>query len=94
MFARCFFFFSSKVITEHTYGSIQLIFIRYGVVGCGQRVARAEPLRTDFAKLNGIKAFQQEHDAVLESLEGSRCESYLIVLGEYSQFSPYHMINT
>ena len=54
---------------------------RYGVVGCGQRVARADPVRTDFAYMNGVKAFQQEHDAVLESLEGNCCESYLVVLG-------------
>ncbi|BFZ15111.1 hypothetical protein BsWGS_18149 [Bradybaena similaris] len=55
--------------------------IRYGVVGCGQRVARAEPLRMDFAQMNGIKAFHQEHDAVLESIESNCCESYIVILG-------------
>ncbi|XP_035829271.1 uncharacterized protein LOC101849581 isoform X3 [Aplysia californica] len=55
--------------------------VKYGVIGCGQRVARADPLRRDFAQMNGIKAFHQEHDAVLESVEGNCCESYLVILG-------------
>ncbi|KAK6975253.1 hypothetical protein BgiMline_021599 [Biomphalaria glabrata] len=55
--------------------------IRYGVVGCGQSVAKTEPQRREFAQLNGIKAFHQEHDFVLESVEGNRCDSYLVILG-------------
>jgi hypothetical protein len=55
--------------------------IRYGAIGCGYRIARSDPLRIDFAKMNGIKAYQQEHDAVLESIESNSCESYLVILG-------------
>lgn len=55
--------------------------VRYGVIACGQKVARSDPVRTDFAHMNSVKAFQQEHDAVLESLEGNCCESYLVILG-------------
>ncbi|KAH9513942.1 hypothetical protein Btru_031804 [Bulinus truncatus] len=55
--------------------------IRYGVIGCGQSVATTEPQRREFAQLNGIKAFHQEHDFVLESVEGNRCDSYLVILG-------------
>lgn len=71
-----------------------LLFIssyRYGVVGCGQRVARAEPLRKDFAQMNGIKAFHHEHDAVLESIEGNCCESYIVILGEF--FTHWRNVN-
>ncbi|GFS17523.1 C3 and PZP-like alpha-2-macroglobulin domain-containing protein 8 [Elysia marginata] len=63
---------------HHREGQTQ---VRHGVIACGQRVARADPVRTDFAHMNGVKAFQQEHDAVLESLEGNCCESYLVILG-------------
>uniref|UniRef100_A0A0B7AVT3 Uncharacterized protein n=1 Tax=Arion vulgaris TaxID=1028688 RepID=A0A0B7AVT3_9EUPU len=55
--------------------------VRYGAIGCGQKVSRSDPLRGDFAQMNGIKAFQQEHDAVLEAIEGSCCDSYLVILG-------------
>ncbi|RUS78721.1 hypothetical protein EGW08_013508 [Elysia chlorotica] len=63
---------------HHREGQTQ---VRYGVIACGQRVSRADPVRSDFALMNGVKAYQQEHDAVLESLEGNCCESYLVVLG-------------
>ncbi|XP_059150764.1 uncharacterized protein LOC131937389 [Physella acuta] len=55
--------------------------IRYGLIGCGNKVARTDPMRREFAQLNGIKAYHQEHDAVLESVEGNCCESYLVILG-------------
>ncbi|CAL1532447.1 unnamed protein product [Lymnaea stagnalis] len=60
--------------------------IRYGVVGCGHKVSRTDPLRRDFAQMNGIKAFHQEHDAVMESIEGNCCESYIVILGRCQLF--------
>ncbi|XP_046369362.1 uncharacterized protein LOC124144153 isoform X3 [Haliotis rufescens] len=55
--------------------------VRYGVIGSGRIVARAEDLRQDFSQMNNVKAFDAEYDSVLESLEGNRCDSFLIIRG-------------
>ena len=54
------------------------------MIGCGQKVSRADPMRADFAQMNGVKAFHQELDIVLEALEGGNCGSFLVILGEHS----------
>ena len=55
--------------------------IRYGVIGSGRYVARNDKLRMDFAKVTGARAFDGEFDAVLESMEGNRNDSFVIIRG-------------
>lgn len=57
------------------------ITIRYGVIGSGGLVTRNQEMRMEFAQLNGIKAFDLEFEAVLDSLEGNRNCSFLIIRG-------------
>eukprot|EP00106_Octopus_bimaculoides_P008389 XP_014775831.1 PREDICTED: uncharacterized protein LOC106873116 [Octopus bimaculoides] len=57
------------------------VTIRYGVIGSGKMVTQNDKMRKDFAQLNGIKAFDSEFDAVLDSLEGSRNCSFLVIRG-------------
>ncbi len=55
--------------------------IRYGPVGSGKYLARNEQIRLDFAKKNGLMAYDCETEAVLESISGSRKDSYCIIKG-------------
>lgn len=57
------------------------VTIRYGVIGSGKTVNQNEKMRKEFSQLNGIKAFDSEFDAVLNSLEGSRNCSFLVIRG-------------
>ena len=55
--------------------------VRYGVIGSGRLVSRSDNVRKEFADINGIKAFDPNLEAVLESLEGNRNESFLVIRG-------------
>ena len=55
--------------------------VRYGVIGSGKLVSRSHNVRHDFAGINNIKAFDMNLEAVLESLEGNRNESFLVIRG-------------
>ena len=55
--------------------------VRYGVIGSGRLVSRSDSARKEFADINGIKAFDPNLEAVLESLEGNRNESFLVIRG-------------
>ncbi|WAQ95491.1 CPMD8-like protein [Mya arenaria] len=55
--------------------------VRHGVIGSGKLISRAHELRADFAKRFGVRAFDLDFEAVLESLEGNRNESFLVVRG-------------
>lgn len=57
------------------------VTIRYGLIGSGGLVTRNQEMRNEFAQLNGIKAFDLEFEAVLDSLEGNRNCSFLIIRG-------------
>ncbi|XP_064608504.1 uncharacterized protein LOC135472764 isoform X4 [Liolophura sinensis] len=56
-------------------------YIRYGTVGAGRLVSRNDHMRREFAEMNGIKAYDAEYDAVLQSLEGNRNDSFLLIRG-------------
>ncbi|KAK3602326.1 hypothetical protein CHS0354_007120 [Potamilus streckersoni] len=55
--------------------------IHYGVVGTGKLIARTDNLKRDFAQMNNVKAFDVDFSCVLDSLEGNRNESFLIIRG-------------
>lgn len=55
--------------------------IRHGTIGAGRLVSRNDHMRREFAEMNGIKAYDAEYDAVLQSLEGNRNDSVLLVRG-------------
>jgi hypothetical protein len=50
--------------------------VRFGPIASGKYVAKDGKLRKIFARTYGVRA---EADAVLESLEGNRNESFLII---------------
>ncbi|OWF46609.1 uncharacterized protein LOC110455505 [Mizuhopecten yessoensis] len=52
-----------------------------GAIGSVSCLDNDERLRMLFAKSNEIKAFDKDFEAVLESLEGNRNESYLMIRG-------------
>lgn len=55
--------------------------VRLGTIGGGGNIAKDTKLRKTFSRLYGIKAYDMDTEAVLESLEGNRNESYLIIRG-------------
>lgn len=55
--------------------------VRFGLVGSGKIVARADDLRRDFAQLNNVKAFDLEYFPVVESLEGNGNDSFMVIRG-------------
>lgn len=55
--------------------------VRYGPIGSGKLVSRSYNIRQDFANIHSIKAFDMHLEAVLESLEGNRNESFLVIRG-------------
>ncbi|WAQ95473.1 hypothetical protein MAR_028163 [Mya arenaria] len=59
--------------------------VRHGVIGSGKLISRAHELRADFAKRFGVRAFDLDFEAVLESLEGNRNESFLVVRGYHEK---------
>ncbi|XP_052077843.1 uncharacterized protein LOC127715718 [Mytilus californianus] len=55
--------------------------VRFGAISNGMNIAKDGKLRKTFARLYGIKAYDLDTDAILESLEGNRNESFLIIRG-------------
>lgn len=55
--------------------------VHSGLIGAGRMVVKSDEMRREFAQMNNIQAFDVEFDYVLESLEGNRNESYLIIRG-------------
>lgn len=55
--------------------------VRFGTIAGGGNIAKDMKVRKIFAKLYGIKAYDTDTEDVLESLEGNRNESYLIIRG-------------
>lgn len=62
---------------------------RLGVIASGKLVSRSPRLRQSFAEINGIRAYDSDVTAVLESLEGNRNNSFIIIRGisDYSSGS-------
>lgn len=55
--------------------------VHYGLVGSGRIMARAEDLRRDFAQLNVVKALDTDYFPVMETLEASGQDSFLVIRG-------------
>ncbi|CAC5409420.1 unnamed protein product [Mytilus coruscus] len=55
--------------------------VRFGTISNGMNIATDGKLRKTFARLYGIKAYDLDTDAILESLDGNRNESFLIIRG-------------
>ncbi|CAC5424880.1 unnamed protein product [Mytilus coruscus] len=55
--------------------------VRFGAISNGMNIAKDGKLRKTFARLYGIKAYDLDTDAILESLDGNRNESFLIIRG-------------
>lgn len=55
--------------------------VRYGPIGSGRLVTRAQDVRKHFSDRSAICAFDLDFEAVLESLEGNRNESFLVIRG-------------
>ena len=55
--------------------------LRYGVFGSGRTVTKYDQTRLEFAQKEGISAFENEYDQVLESIYGNRKDSFLCIKG-------------
>ncbi|CAC5425807.1 unnamed protein product [Mytilus coruscus] len=55
--------------------------VRFGAISNGMNIAKDGKLRKTFARLYGIKAYDLDTEAILESLDGNRNESFLIIRG-------------
>lgn len=55
--------------------------ICFGTIGSGRLLSRTPAARAHFAVHNNIKAYDLDFEAVLESLEGNRNESFLVIRG-------------
>ena len=55
--------------------------VHYGVVGCGQMLNREELVRRDFALTNDILAVDSGYHAVMDAVEGSRKDAFLVIRG-------------
>ncbi|XP_050414992.2 uncharacterized protein LOC126829267 [Patella vulgata] len=55
--------------------------ISYGAVAAGKLVAYTPDLRLDFANSNDIKCFDSGFNSILDRLDGSKKESYLLIRG-------------
>jgi hypothetical protein len=53
--------------------------LRFGKVGGGEKVVREENLRHSISEQFGITCFDQDIDQVMESIEGNRKESFIII---------------
>ena len=53
----------------------------YGVIGSGKLVAKTDKFRFPYAQTHGVRAFDTNIEAVLDSLEGNRNESFIIIRG-------------
>ncbi len=55
--------------------------VHYGVVSCGVLLNRDDVVRRDFALTNDVLAVDSGYHAVMDSIEGNRKDSFLIVRG-------------
>ncbi|XP_064637244.1 uncharacterized protein LOC135493677 [Lineus longissimus] len=55
--------------------------IHFGAFGAGRFVSRNDRIREDFSNLCGVIAYDYEFYAVMESLEGNRCDSFIVIRG-------------
>lgn len=55
--------------------------VKYGLIGSGNLIGETEDSVSSFADSCKIKAFDDDFEAVLDSLEGNRNDSFLIVRG-------------
>ena len=55
--------------------------IRYGPIGSGKFVPFNDDLKVDFAAITGVVGYDQETDAILDAIEGSRSESFILIRG-------------
>ena len=55
--------------------------IHLGPIAAGRSVSKDDQLRQDFASRFGILAFDQEYDAVIDSVYGNRKDNYIIIRG-------------
>lgn len=55
--------------------------IRHGPTGGGRFVSRNIQLRSDLAKATGIACYDGDFDVVMDALDGSRIESFIIIRG-------------
>ena len=55
--------------------------VRFRQIASGKHVAKHGKLRKIFGRSYGVRAYDAEADAVLESLEGNRSERFLIISG-------------
>lgn len=55
--------------------------ICFGAIGSGRLVTRTQSVRGNFAAYHNVKAFDLDFEAVLESLDGNRNESFLVIRG-------------
>ncbi|KAL4240103.1 hypothetical protein ACF0H5_000897 [Mactra antiquata] len=55
--------------------------ICFGAIGSGRLITRTQSVRGNFAAYHNVKAFDLDFEAVLESLDGNRNESFLVIRG-------------
>ncbi|XP_064595166.1 uncharacterized protein LOC135461847 isoform X2 [Liolophura sinensis] len=69
----------------------------FGTIGSGRPVVKSHSLRLDFAARYDVRAFDTAFDQVLDSIEGNRKDSYMIVRGiadyvdgdKHKEWQPY-----
>ena len=55
--------------------------LRFGKIGAGDSIVKDETLRYRVSELNGIICYDNDLDQVMEAIEGSRKESFVIIRG-------------
>lgn len=55
--------------------------VRYGSIACGKLLVKSELLKMEFTNQNGVKCIDLNYNGVLDSLEGNRNNSFLVIRG-------------
>ncbi|XP_013384796.1 uncharacterized protein LOC106154834 [Lingula anatina] len=55
--------------------------LRYGLIACGNTITRRDDIRQEFAVANNIKAYDCDFQAVFDSIEGNRKDSFVVIRG-------------
>ncbi|XP_041357320.1 uncharacterized protein LOC121374324 isoform X2 [Gigantopelta aegis] len=55
--------------------------VAYGAIASGRIVSKNQELKFDFSHMNGVRCFDHDYEAVIDSLEGNRNDSFLIIRG-------------
>ena len=55
--------------------------IHYGIIAAGRLLSENEHVRRDFALMNEVKALDYGFQAVMDSVEGNRKDSFLVIRG-------------